>query len=288
MKRTDIVMTEALKSFLSFDIGKMRREFADQAIQDIVYCDDLKLDLYLPDKRTEKMPIVIVVFGGGWVSGFKQDGFVEPMARIKEYGYAVAVPDYTLALDDCFPRPVKDIQACISWVRKNADRYGLDADHITLCGESAGAHLALEAGLMPSEAEASVQSIIAMYPMTDLDTVDAQAMQCGMEARYDSPDSVVGIFMGCGIHDEQIRKEASPVSHLHAGMPDILIQHGTADKMLPYLQSQEFYDEAVKQGLIDKVQLELIPGKEHTDPWFFQKENLSHLDCWMKKKKVSG
>ena len=288
MKRTDIVMTPELKSFLSFDIGKMRKEFADQAIQDIAYCNDLKLDLYLPDSRKEKIPAVIIVFGGGWVSGFKQDGFVEPMARIKEYGYAAVVPDYTLALDDCFPRPVEDIQACVKWVRRNADKYGLDAENITLWGESAGAHLALEAGLMHPETKESVRSIIAMYPLTDLDTADAQAEQCGMKARYDNPNSVLGIFMGNGFSDEKIRKQASPVNHMHAGMPDILIQHGTFDKMIPYLQSQEFYDAAIKQGMQDKVQLELIPGKEHTDPWFFQKENLSHLDSWMQKKKVSG
>lgn len=287
MKRTDIVMSEELKSFLSFDIGQMRKEFAEQAVQDIVYHDDLKLDLYLPLERSGKTPVVIIVFGGGWVSGFKQDGFVEPMARIKEYGYAAVVPDYTLALDDCFPRPVQDIRACVKWVRENADAYGFDTDRITLWGESAGAHLALEAGLMSRE-DSRVSGIIAMYPLTDLDTVDAQAKQCGMTAEYDRPGSVVGVFMGKGLNDKETRRQASPVNQMHAGMPDILVQHGTSDKMIPYLQSQEFYDTAEKQGYQDKVQLEIIPGKEHTDPWFFQKENLSHLDSWMKKTKVSG
>ena len=287
MKRTDIVMSEELKSFLSFDIGQMRKEFAEQAVQDIVYHDDLKLDLYLPLERSGKTPVVIIVFGGGWVSGFKQDGFVEPMARIKEYGYAAVVPDYTLALDDCFPRPVQDIQDCVKWVRENADTYRFDTDRITLWGESAGAHLALEAGLMSRE-DSRVSGIIAMYPLTDLDTVDAQAKQCGMTNEYDRPGSVVGVFMGKGLNDKEIRRQASPVNQMYAGMPDILVQHGTSDKMIPYLQSQEFYDTAEKQGYQDKVQLEIIPGKEHTDPWFFQKENLCHLDSWMKKTKVSG
>ena len=53
MKRTDIVMTEELKSFLAFDLGHMKEDAFPNKRTDIPYCDDpeLLLDIYYPEEK---------------------------------------------------------------------------------------------------------------------------------------------------------------------------------------------------------------------------------------------
>ena len=51
MKRTDIFMTEELKSFLAFDLGHMKEDAFPNKRTDIPYCDDpeLLMDIYYPE-----------------------------------------------------------------------------------------------------------------------------------------------------------------------------------------------------------------------------------------------
>ena len=180
MKRTDIVMTPYLENFLKFDLGHMNTDLYPGRIADVVYSDGLKLDLYYPKQVNDKNPLVISIFGGGWISGFKTDKFVPPMIQPINEGFIVAVPDYTLSLDAPFPQSVIDIKKCIAFLRSHSDLYKIDTNNITLWGESAGAHLALEAGLVENShfdlaLDTRVKNIIAMYAPSNPLTINAQA-----------------------------------------------------------------------------------------------------------------
>jgi len=282
MKRTDIEMTSYLKSFLSFDLGHLDEHECPERTTEIAYVPGLKADLYVPKDGKSVHPLIIVIFGGGWVSGFRRDRFVQPMLKPVRLGYAVAVPDYTLALDAAFPQALLDIKRCIQYFRRHAEEYGIDPARIALWGESAGGHLALEAGLVGQDelsvgGDDQVQSVIALYPLTDPLSESNQAAALQFEEDSCGSDSVFSIFMGDGFHDERMMRLASPVCHLNDSMPRIILQHGTADRMVPYLQSTEFMDRAREMGLEDRVTLELAEGKGHTDPWFFTDENVAHL-----------
>lgn len=87
MKRTDIVMTPYLENFLKFDLGHMNTDFYPGRIADVVYSDGLKLDLYYPEHINDKNPLVISIFGGGWISGFKTDKFVPSMIQPINEGF---------------------------------------------------------------------------------------------------------------------------------------------------------------------------------------------------------
>ncbi|MGN1388363.1 MAG: alpha/beta hydrolase fold domain-containing protein [Bulleidia sp.] len=283
MKRTDIEMTPVLKDFLDFDLGHMDISKYPTRHPDIEYAEGLKLDLYYPEEQKEKYPLVISIFGGGWVSGFKEDKYAELMLEPLKLGYAVAIPDYTLALDDIWPRQVIDLKQCIRFLKLNADRYHLHAEQITLWGESAGGHLALLAGMAENEkfgiaGDTEVQRIIAYYPLTDLDTVEAQSKLLGL--KNDScagKDSMIAIMMGPHYHNGKERKAASPVSWISEKMPEVILVHGLADPLLPYLQSVEFFRRAAEMGVAEKVSLHLDAGKVHADSWFFSSEQVAAL-----------
>ena len=283
MKRTDIVMTPYLENFLKFDLGHMNTDLYPGRIADVVYSDGLKLDLYYPKQVNDKNPLVISIFGGGWISGFKTDKFVPPMIQPINEGFIVAVPDYTLSLDAPFPQSVIDIKKCIAFLRSHSDLYKIDTNNITLWGESAGAHLALEAGLVENShfdlaLDARVKNIIAMYAPSNPLTINAQAEKLGIldTARSDK-DTVFGIYMGKNYDDERQMNLASPIKQINDHMPNIILEHGTKDALVPYLQSVEFFNKAKEKYPDSHVTLSIYDGLQHTDPFFFTKEHVHYL-----------
>lgn len=283
MKRTDIVMTPYLENFLKFDLGHMNTDLYHGRIADVVYSDGLKLDLYYPEQINDKNPLVISIFGGGWISGFKTDKFVPPMIQPINEGFIVAVPDYTLSLDAPFPQSVIDIKKCIAFLRSHSDLYKIDTNNITLWGESAGAHLALEAGLVENShfdlaLDTRVKNIIAMYAPSNPLTINAQAEKLGIldTARSDK-DTVFGIYMGKNYDDERQMNLASPIKQINDHMPNIILEHGTKDALVPYLQSVEFFNKAKEKYPDSHVTLSIYDGLQHTDPFFFTKEHVHYL-----------
>lgn len=283
MKRTDIVMTPYLENFLKFDLGHMNTDLYPGRVADVVYSDGLKLDLYYPEHINDKNPLVISIFGGGWISGFKTDKFVPPMIQPINEGFIVAVPDYTLSLDAPFPQSVIDIKKCIAFLRSHSDLYKIDTNNITLWGESAGAHLALEAGLVENShfdlaLDTRVKNIIAMYAPSNPLTINAQAEKLGIldTARSDK-DTVFGIYMGKHYDDERQINLASPIKQINDHMPNIILEHGTKDALVPYLQSVEFFNKAKEKYPDSHVTLSIYDGLQHTDPFFFTKEHVHYL-----------
>ena len=283
MKRTDIVMTPYLENFLKFDLGHMNTDLYPGRIADVVYSDGLKLDLYYPEQINDKNPLVISIFGGGWISGFKTDKFIPPMIQPINEGFIVAVPDYTLSLDAPFPQSVIDIKKCIAFLRSHSDLYKIDTNNITLWGESAGAHLALEAGLVENShfdlaLDTRVKNIIAMYAPSNPLTINAQAEKLGIldTARSDK-DTVFGIYMGKNYDDERQMNLASPIKQINDHMPNIILEHGTKDALVPYLQSVEFFNKAKEKYPDSHVTLSIYDGLQHTDPFFFTKEHVHYL-----------
>ena len=283
MKRTDIVMTPYLENFLKFDLGHMNTDLYPGRVADVVYSDGLKLDLYYPEHINDKNPLVISIFGGGWISGFKTDKFVPPMIQPINEGFIVAVPDYTLSLDAPFPQSVIDIKKCIAFLRSHSDLYKIDTNNITLWGESAGAHLALEAGLVENShfdlaLDTRVKNIIAMYAPSNPLTINAQAEKLGIldTARSDK-DTVFGIYMGKHYDDERQMNLASPIKQINDHMPNIILEHGTKDALVPYLQSVEFFNKAKEKYPDSHVTLSIYDGLQHTDPFFFTKEHVHYL-----------
>ena len=99
-----------------------------------------KLDIYLPDGKGP-FPVILSIHGGGFMVGDKGDGQVEPMLRGLKQGYAVVAINYRLSGEAIWPAQIYDCKAAVRWIKANAQKYNLDADHIVAWGGSAGGHL---------------------------------------------------------------------------------------------------------------------------------------------------
>ncbi|WP_298533889.1 alpha/beta hydrolase [uncultured Algibacter sp.] len=114
---------------------------------DIPYGTDIEqtFDLFLPAKRTQATKILILIHGGGWTSGDKNDmNFVKELIKQDFPDVAIANINYRLAGSNTPPYPmqINDITAVIAFLKDNKEKYSL-SQNIGFIGISAGAHLSM-------------------------------------------------------------------------------------------------------------------------------------------------
>src|ERR1035437_4697145 len=105
------------------------------------------LHIYSLKNKTIKRTLLIFFHGGGWVRGSKDStsGFTPYLNN----DWVVINAEYRFLQKAKMPASVEDARCVLSWAYENAKKYGIDTNKIVLSGSSAGAHLALIAGMVP-------------------------------------------------------------------------------------------------------------------------------------------
>ena len=115
-----------------------------ERIRDVAYLGSglaaHRLDVYRPQVRGGRLPVVFYVHGGGFRILSKDSHWLMGLAFARA-GYLVFNVDYRLAPEHPYPAAIEDVCAAWSWVRENAEDFGGDPEHIVAAGESAGANL---------------------------------------------------------------------------------------------------------------------------------------------------
>jgi acetyl esterase/lipase len=100
-----------------------------------------KLDIYKPTHATAPLPVIVFVHGGGWIMGSKFER--RDVAReLAAQGFVVVVINYRLSPEYRFPAGAIDGLRAMEWVKNHMTKFGGDPQHITLAGDSSGAHIA--------------------------------------------------------------------------------------------------------------------------------------------------
>lgn len=129
--------------------------------------DDLWIYRFDPaghNPEVDKRPAVVFFFGGGW-NGGSVTQFEQHAKYLAARGMVTFVADYRVksrqktAPDAC----VADGKSAIRWVRKNAQRLGIDPERLAAGGGSAGGHVAATTGICdglddPNDKDANVSS----------------------------------------------------------------------------------------------------------------------------------
>lgn len=215
---------------------------------------ELKLDLYMPEGK-KGAPLVVFVHGGGWSRGNRAD---MPLGNMASAGFAFAGIDYRLSPVAPFPAQAHDIKAAIRFLRAKQKEYGYDASRIAISGSSAGAHLALLVGVTNGNKElegtvggnldqsSDVQAILSYYAASNFMTILKQSTPFGLGVRIPALQLLLG---GQPEDKEVLAKLASPVFHLDANDPPLLLLHGDQDPQMPVNQSLEMYGAYREMGL---------------------------------------
>ncbi|MBP6785544.1 MAG: alpha/beta hydrolase [Verrucomicrobiales bacterium] len=245
----------------------------------------LTLDLHLPTNANP--PLIVYIHGGAWRAGSKTD---VPITALLDHGFAIASVEYRLSTEAVFPAQVHDIKAAIRFLRAKATTYQVDASRVGIVGTSAGGHLAALVGVTNHDPElegkvgdhldqdCGVQAIISLYGASDLTTILSQSTPFGLKMRVPALQLLLG---GTPEENPDLAKLASPVAHLDANDPPLLLIHGDADPQMPPAQSQELA--AACEALKLPVQLILMPGSKHGGPEFYDVERTQRMADFLTK-----
>lgn len=247
---------------------QVRRDIEYAKVGDV----SLKLDLYIPAGEM-RPPLVAWVHGGGWRDGSKDD---MPLKRLVAQGFAVASLDYRLSRVATFPAQAYDSKAAIRFLRAKSRDYGVEGRQIAIAGGSAGGHLAALVGISNGVKElegtegdylstsSDVQAIISLFGGSNLQTILSQSTEHGRSMRVPALQLLLG---GQPEEKPELARLASPVAHIRAVSPPLLLIHGDADPQMPPEQSRELKLAYERAGL--PVTLEMLPGARHGGPEFF-------------------
>ena len=237
-----------------------------------------RLDIYLP-RNPGPHPLIVWVHGGAWRAGSKQD---MPLGGLIAQGFAVASVDYRLSTVAPMPAQIHDVKAAIRFLRAHAAEYGFDARRFAVAGSSAGGHLAALTGVSNGNAElegklgahrdqsSDVQAIVSFFGAANLQTILGQSTPHGLSVRVPALQLLLG-----GQPDAKpvLAKLASPIAHVDAQVPPLLLIHGDADPQMPIEQSRELDAAYRKAGR--PVEFVVMPGSVHGGKEFFDSERLA-------------
>ncbi len=240
------------------------------SIENVVYRKingvELKADVYYPkSEASENFPAVLLIHGGGWATGSKEN--LRVMAQhLAKNGYVAITAAYRLRPVAQYPAAVLDLKEAVRWMRKNAKVHQIDPDKIAVLGTSAGAQLATLIGVTPnsilyrekgSKGSDEIQAIVNIDGIVSF--IHPEAEESGM----------AGEWLG-GLQNENFKnwKEASPLEYVgKTTPPTIFINssqarfHAGRDDMIGILEKNNIYNE-----------VHTIPGTPHSfwhmHPWF--------------------
>jgi acetyl esterase/lipase len=213
----------------------------------------LEGDLYLPAARDGVRPgLLVLVHGGGWVDCMNRRDTLAPYGELlaRQHGIAALNVEYRLAQEGgAYPENVRDVVCAVQWAHAHASDYNLD-DRVGIVGTSAGAHLALMAGLIGGRADidpgcggdASVALTVAWAAPTDLPSfVQSESLARDVPRLYTGDSCATPVQRCAGPVPACTRCiDASPIAHACTSRaPVVLVQAPDPyDRLVPEAQAR--------------------------------------------------
>lgn len=219
-------------------------------IPDQVYVEresgPLKADVYVP-QGDGPFPAMIVVHGGAWATGTKQQlaGIAQGLAK---QGYTAAAISYRLAPQDKFPAQVYDCQAAVRWLRENAEKFKLDPERIGGYGYSAGGHLVAMLGALDDD-DFQEPGVEKDAPSARLQVVVAGGAPCDFQLMPADNERLSYWLGGTRNEKPDAYRDASPAQYITADDPPMFFFHGEEDDIVPIRSPQRMADLLKEAGV---------------------------------------
>lgn len=208
---------------------------------DIPYIDDNNedhyLDIYSPTEDVStKLPVVVLIHGGGYSSGYK-----ELDRRLGQYvaknGFHVVNMNYTLMPEVDFKVELEEVFAVFQWIKKHQEDYGFDYEHISLMGDSSGGHYVMLAAALQNNK--NLQAYFGIQPYEH--DLKAYVSIC--------PSTFASAINGTGEIFENIVK--------------VLEDHFQDEEYVKYCDYKYFVDDSYPEIMIVTTPTDSILAKDH-------------------------
>lgn len=256
----------------------------------------MRMTLLVP-RTAERKPAIIYFPGGGFTTT-DYEKFIEMRFALAKAGFVVAAAEYRV-VPNKFPAILEDGKSAVRFLKAHADAYGIDASKIGVLGDSAGGYLSQMVAVTGNEkqfdkgdnlhVDSTVQAAATLYGISDLRNIGA-GFDEAIQKVHQSPAVTEALLVngvafneypGASIlSDSDKALAASSLGHIKKNLPPFLIMHGTEDKLVSPVQSEQLY-EALKQNG-NRVTYVKVEGAAHGDTVWFQKPIIDKVVTWFK------
>jgi len=240
-----------------------------EILRDQVFHDEnavqLKIDIYRPINIKKKLPGILQIHGGAWITGSMRQAS-SFMVRMASQGWICYSVTHRFSPQVVFPEHLIDVKRALKWIRENADNHGLDKNFIVSKGGSSGAHLASLMALTQNQSEfqpgfekidTSIQGCVPVYGVFDfIGSFDEKTP-------FPAKSKLLKIVCG-GIPNEEPNcyKKITPAYWISMNTPPFLIIQGETDVLIPIEETKIFW-ENLKSNKINSSAFLSLPLVQH-------------------------
>lgn len=211
----------------------------DTVLWNVVYGDHPRhvYDIHLPARRDENTPVVLVIHGGAWKAGLKEDmnNFVQLLksqwkeAAIVNMNYRLASLQNKIHHNEI----MNDIDTVISHLSSQAENFHI-SDRITIMGASAGGQLAMIYAYRYNRMKhiRCVGNIFGPAIISDYSWYNSTNIWLGGKV-----GDILTEYVGMS-WDTSAYHAVSPYWNISEHTPPTIIFHGSLDPIVPVYQSR--------------------------------------------------
>ncbi len=179
-----------------------------------------KLNIFAPHNRDTLKNVLVFVYGGSWNSG-KRSLYNFFGSRWARKNVVTVIIDYPKSPAANYDEMAMDIAKGVKWIKENIKQYGGNPDKIFISGHSAGGHLAT----LITVRNDYFDKVGIVNPIKGNILIDAAGLDMYNYLKQEN-FSVDNHLIQTFTNDPQNWKAASPIYHLHIGMPPMLMYVG--------------------------------------------------------------
>ncbi len=237
--------------------------------KNVQYGDDFlqKYDIYLPKEQSAKVPVIVLLHGGGWSEGDK--GFINPMVaylKQKKVKCAIVNANYRLTFQNgiTYREQLEDIESILKKLQHDAKSLNITPKFF-LMGISAGGHLAMLYSYS-SDKKHLVEAVGGIVSPADLTSE---------KIRQGRMNNDIIKLIGKPFDENSIDeyRNASPYFQLKKSSPPTILFYGGRDNMVPESQGESIYAKLQEK----KVKHEYYVFPEQSHDWWMLNEALDKM-----------
>jgi epsilon-lactone hydrolase len=216
----------------------------------------VKGEWIIPPGASKNGPVVYYLHGGGYISGSAKTNrpITVPLAqRLKRRLFAL---DYRLAPEHRFPAAIDDAVAGYRWLVSS----GIDAQLISVAGDSAGGGLALALVMaLRDRGEKLPGCVVCLSPWTDM-TASGESIVANSERDPMFCAEDIGAYASAYLGSQPPETPlASPVFGDFSGLPPLYIEVGESEVLRD--DARQLHDKALAAGV--PSELRIVKGVPH-------------------------
>ncbi len=206
-------------------------------------------DLYLPAKRDSSTPIILMIHGGAWKAGQKEDFiYYQNLIKSKWKNVAIVNMNYRLAnnAENIHHKEIMDdINSVVNEIIANKSKYQI-SNNIGVLGSSAGGQLAMIYAYKYNSSIKCVGNIFGPSIINDWSWYNSNNVWLGGYT-----GDILSEYVGQK-WDTTAYKSVSPYWNISKSSQPTIIFHGNLDPIVPVYQSQWMHNKLKALGVINQ------------------------------------